>query len=55
MKNNSINSSAYALLLSFLADGVKVLDAYVEGKWLKAELSSEITFSVKNENLNSRN
>lgn len=50
MNNNSINSNAYAYLISFLAVGVKVWDAYVEGKWLRAELSSGITFSVRNQN-----
>lgn len=49
MKNNSINSSAYGYLLSLIGDSVKVWDAYVEGKWLKAVLSSGITFSVRNQ------
>ncbi len=48
MKSNSINSSAYAFILSLLADGVKVVDACVEGKWLKCELSSGSRFCVKN-------
>ncbi len=50
MKNNSINSNAYAYLLSFLGIGVKVVDAYVEGKWLRCDLNSGSRFSIKNEN-----
>ncbi len=49
MKNNSINSNAYGYLLSLLAAGVKVYDAWVEGKYLCADLSSGITFKVKNQ------
>lgn len=46
---DSVNSDAYAYLKSLLHPSVKVVDLYVWGKWLKAELSSGITFSVKNQ------
>ena len=48
-KNNTINSNAYAYLKSLLHSDVKIMDLYVWGKWLKAELSSGISFSVKNQ------
>lgn len=47
-KNNTINSNAYAYLKSLLHADVKILDLYVWGKWLKAELSSGMSFSVLN-------
>lgn len=45
---NAINSSAYAHLISLLSKEVKVMDLSVEGKWLRAVLSSGVIFSVKN-------
>ncbi len=47
-RNITINSDAYAYLKALLDPRIRILDAYVWGKWLKAELSSGITFSVKN-------
>lgn len=44
----AVNSNAYKYLQSLLAPTVKVVDLYVEGKWLKAELSSGVRLSVKN-------
>lgn len=44
----AINSNAFAYLKSLLHKDVRVLNAYVWGNWLKAELSSGITFSVRN-------
>jgi len=43
-----INSDAYAYLKKLIHPDVKIYDAFVDGKWLKALLSSGITFSVKN-------
>lgn len=48
MKNNSINSNAYAYVLSILSEDIKVVDAYVKGRWLKCELNTGVIFSVKN-------
>lgn len=50
-KNKTINSNAYAYLKSLLNPYVKILDCYVWGKYLKAELSSGVTFSVKNQDI----
>lgn len=50
-KNKTINSNAYAYLKSIIHPAVKIIDLYVWGKWLKAELSSGMTFSVKNQTL----
>lgn len=50
-RNNTINSNAYAYLKSLLHADVKILDLYVWGKWLKAELSSGMSFSVKNQTI----
>lgn len=47
-KNKAVNSDAYKFLQSFLHSEVKILDVEVCGKWLKAFLSSNIKFSVKN-------
>lgn len=43
-----INSDAFAYVKQ-LVGHAKVLDAYVQGKWLKCELSSGVRFGVKNE------
>lgn len=48
-KNKTINSNAAGWLKSMLSPGVKVVDMYVDGKWLRAELSSGVRFSVKNQ------
>ncbi len=50
-ETQSINSNAYAYLRGLLAPGVKIVDAYVEGKWLRAELSSGPRLSVRNQSL----
>lgn len=50
-KQVAINSNALAYLKSFIHPDVKVLDLYIWGKWLKAELSSGCTFSVKNKSI----
>ena len=44
----AINSNALEYLKSFLHPNVKIMDLYIWGKWLKAELSSGCNFSVKN-------
>lgn len=44
----AINSNAYKYLKSLLHPNVKIIDAYIRGRWLVAELSSGIRFSVKN-------
>ena len=46
--NKTVNSNAYAYLKSLLHPAVKIIDLYVQGKWLTAELSSGMRFSVKN-------
>lgn len=48
---SAINSNAYKYLKSLLHPSVSILDAYVMGKWLTAELSSGIRFSVKNKDI----
>lgn len=55
IKNQSINSDAYAYLKGIIAHENKILDAYVRGKWLTAELSSGVRFSVKNESFSPSN
>lgn len=50
-KNKTINSNAVGYLKSFLAPSVKIVDLYVKGKWLWAELSSGVRFGVKNQTL----
>lgn len=47
-KADAINSDAYKYLRSIIHPTVKVVDLYVRGKWLMAELNSGIRFSVKN-------
>lgn len=47
-KQKAINSSALEYLKSFLAQDVKILDLYIENKWLVAELSSGVRFGVLN-------
>lgn len=50
-KNKAINSNAAAYLKSFLHPSVKIVDMYVTGKWLWAELSSSVRFAVKNQSV----
>ena len=50
-KTTTINSSAYAFMKSILSPKLKVIDLYVKGKWLVAELDSGIKFSVLNKDL----
>ena len=45
----AINSNAVAYLKSLLHPDCKIVDMYVWGKWLKAELSSGVKFSVRNQ------
>ena len=53
----TINSDAAGYLKSLLHPNMKVVDMYVEGRYLKAELNcpgrygAGITFSVKNQSL----
>lgn len=50
-KNKSINSNAYAYLKSLIDQRLLIRDCYVQGKWLTAELSSGVRFSVKNQDV----
>lgn len=45
---SAINGNAYQYLLSFLSDSTKVQSLSVWGKWLRAELSSGVSFMVRN-------
>lgn len=47
-KIQAINSNALAYLKSLISVENKVLDLHVMGKWLTADLSSGIRFSVRN-------
>ena len=47
-KNKTINSDATAYLKIWLHPSVSIVDLYVRGKWLTAELSSGVAFSVRN-------
>ena len=47
-KNKTINSDAVGFLKSMLHPSVKIVDMYVMGKWLCAELSSNCRFMVRN-------
>ena len=47
----AINSNAYKYLKSLLHPNVTIIDAYIKGKWLVAELSSGVRFSVKNKDI----
>ncbi len=58
MKNQTINSNAYAYLKSLLHPDVKIIDCRVFGRWLRAELGhttnpfqANISFSVKNQDV----
>ena len=49
MKNQSaINSDAYAYIQKVINPDVKILSAEIRGKYLRVELSSGCTFSVRN-------
>ena len=48
-KIKAINSDAASYLKNFLHPSIKITDMSVQGKWLKAELSSGVIFSVKNQ------
>ena len=48
MKTGTINSESYAWAKTFLHPHVKIMDAYVKGKWLCLQLSSGVLFKVKN-------
>lgn len=50
-KNNAINSHAAGYLKSLINPSVKIVDMYVVGRWLWAELSSGVRFGVKNQTL----
>lgn len=47
-KNHTINSDAAGYLKSLLHPSVRIVDLYVVGKWLKAELNSGVALLVKN-------
>jgi len=47
----AINSNALAYLKSLINPENKVLDLHVMGKWLTADLSSGVKFSVKNKSV----
>ena len=55
VKNQSINSDAFAYIKGTINRDNKILDAYVRGKWLWAELSSGVRFGVKNASFKERN
>jgi len=44
----AINSNAVEYLKSLISPNNKILDLYIKGKWLMAELSSGCRFGVKN-------
>ena len=48
MKSKTIKSTALEVLKSMISPQVKITDLEVRNKWLRATLSSGITFSVKN-------
>ncbi len=50
-KNKTINSNAAGYLKSLINPTVRILDMYVQGKWLWAELSSGVRFGVKNQSV----
>ena len=50
-KIKAINSDAVAYLKSLISPTLKIVDMYVEGKWLRAELNSGVRFSVKNQSV----
>ena len=50
-KNKTINSNAAGFLKSFLHPAVKIVDMYVRGKWLWAELNNSVRFGVKNQSV----
>lgn len=47
----TINSNAAGYLKSLISPQVKIVDMYVLGRWLWAELSSGVRFGVKNQTL----
>ena len=47
-KKTAINSKAFESVKNLLHPGVYVTDAYVLGKWLCLQLSSNVRFKVKN-------
>ncbi len=49
-KNITINSDSYAYLKSLIGS-LTVVDLYIKGKWLVAELSSGVRFSVRNDKI----
>lgn len=52
MKNNkTINNHAAIYLKSLIAPNLKIVDMYVLGKWLWAELNSGVRFGVKNQTI----
>ncbi len=58
IKNNSINSNAYAYLKSFLSPDVHIIDVEIRNGWLRAEvghnhnlMQANISFSVRNKDV----
>lgn len=49
--NKTINSNAFAYLKSLIDPRIKIVDAYVMGIWLWAELNSGVRFGVKNQDI----
>ena len=49
--SKAICSNAAQYLKSFLHPSIKIVDIYVKGKWLWAELSSGVRFGVKNQSI----
>lgn len=47
-KQKSINSETYAWAKTLLHPAVRITDAYVYGKWLCLQLSSNVRFIIKN-------
>jgi hypothetical protein len=50
-QQTAINSNALAFLKLFISPENKIVDLYVIGKWLMAELASGCRFSVKNQTI----
>lgn len=50
-KNNSINYDALKYLKLMLDPHTKIVDLYVQGKWLWAELNTGVRFGVMNKEI----
>ena len=50
-QKNPISSDAYAYLKTLIHPTIKIVDLYVEGRYLKAELDSGVRFAIKNQRI----